>query len=747
MSSHLTGLSKAFGNTSDPRYLFQSQSHANALSLLAGGTEESRNSRVLIGEPGMGKTILLLHLLGRFQHSALTAHLFWTQLGRGEFLHYFLHELGVLQPPADIAQARKQLTRVLEREFSQGRGVVVAIDEAHDLEVPALLGLAELLDCSLARSKQLQVILAGLPHLVAKLASPELQGIRDRISAIASLSPLTPEETASYINRRFEVSGYRGGVPFTSEAMATIASLAEGIPRNINNICFGAPYLAEQRACNVIDSAIILETAQREGRLTGQDITQEASSKNLTIRHDAAFDQQTSSSVQPHMSAADSTDATVEDEASRGALADVLVGNEAICAVPDRIRQWFGNERMAWSGTVGELAAALHEPEIELLEALHANSEVLRNFGIAVTVCETVGRMRSVSLRGLEGRKQANAEGANTAPRLPASDLDSAQGSDASNLPAENVSSHDQPSHRAIAGVRTENLQADTASGSAADQALDLLRATALREVTETRVSRSRWAVALLIALVALAVGLAGGHRTVQKRKDSVMRLAQQASGSKAPSKALIAGKEESRVPSNTKTNPFSPSGQESAQESAPPVSSTSQPLSARPVPQQHGGRPEAAETREPFQQAALSGDPNAQFELGTAYALGRGVPADPVVAYTWLTLAFANGDEQAESLIRELTRKLSQSEIARIRWNLGEMYANGVGVPPDKVTAYMWHLLAEFAGETRSRIARSQLDPTMTADQKSEANARAAQWLRRHHQSSNRVSLPARQM
>ena len=356
--------------------------------------------------------------------------------------------------------------------------------------------------------------------------------------------------------------------------------------------------------------------------------------------------------------------------------------------------------------------------------------------------------MRSVSLRRLEGRKQASAEGANTRPSLPASELDSAEDSDASNLPAENVPSHGQPSRGPIEGMRTENLEADTASGSAADQALDLLRATALREVTETRVSSSRWAVlALLIALVALAVGLAGGHRAVQKRKDSVMRLAQQPSGSKAPSKALIAGKEESRVPSNTKTNPFSPSGQESAQESAPPVSSTSQPLSASPVPQQHGGRPEAAETREPFQQAALSGDPNAQFELGTAYALGRGVPADPVVAYTWLTLAFANGDEQAEGLIRELTRKLSQSEIARIRWNLGEMYANGVGVHPDKVTAYMWHLLAEFAGETRSRIARSQLDPTMTADQKSEANARASQWLRRHRQSSDRVSLPARQM
>src|SRR5438876_10110063 len=345
MSSHLNGLSKAFGNTSDPHYPFQSQTHANALRLLAGGTEESRNIRVLIGEPGMGKTILLLHLLGRFQHSAFTAHLFWTQLGRGEFLHYFLHELGVSQPPADIAQARKQLSRVLEREFSQGRAVIVAIDEAHALEVPALLGLAELLDCNLARSKQLQVILAGLPPLGAKLAFPELQGIRDRISAIASLSPLTHEETASYISRRLEVSGYRGDDPFTSEAVATIAGLAEGIPRNINNICFGALYLAEKHACSVIDCGIILKTAQREGRLTGQDITQEASSENLTAPRDAARDQQTSSSAQPHMSAADSTDATVEHEASRGAVAAILVDNEAT-AVPDRIRQWFGNERV-----------------------------------------------------------------------------------------------------------------------------------------------------------------------------------------------------------------------------------------------------------------------------------------------------------------------------------------------------------------------------------------------------------------
>jgi TPR repeat protein len=61
-------------------------------------------------------------------------------------------------------------------------------------------------------------------------------------------------------------------------------------------------------------------------------------------------------------------------------------------------------------------------------------------------------------------------------------------------------------------------------------------------------------------------------------------------------------------------------------------------------------------------------------------------------------------------------------------------MYANGVGVHPDKVTAYMWHLLAESAGETPGTVARSQLASTMTDDEKSEAKARASQWLRKHH-------------
>jgi TPR repeat protein len=141
---------------------------------------------------------------------------------------------------------------------------------------------------------------------------------------------------------------------------------------------------------------------------------------------------------------------------------------------------------------------------------------------------------------------------------------------------------------------------------------------------------------------------------------------------------------------------------------------------------------------------SARSGDPEAQFELGIDYVRGRGVREDAVTGYSWLTLALANGNNQAERVIRQLSRTLNPTEIARIRWNLGEMYADGTGVRPDKVTAYMWHLLAELAGETRSRDARARLARNMTADQRLEARARASEWLRKHHQPMKKTSLPA---
>jgi hypothetical protein len=135
---------------------------------------------------------------------------------------------------------------------------------------------------------------------------------------------------------------------------------------------------------------------------------------------------------------------------------------------------------------------------------------------------------------------------------------------------------------------------------------------------------------------------------------------------------------------------------------------------------------------------AALSGHPDAQYELGVAYARGQGVHSDYTIASTWLILAAANGERRSDGLIRELTPKLSKSETGRIRWNLGEMYANGFGIQASKVTAYMWHCLAEAAGENRSRSAKYRLALTMTRGEVSEANTRASAWLWRHRLSDS---------
>ena len=748
MSSHLTGLSQAFGNVPNPQQLFQSPTHADALRLLSGVPEETRNIRMLTGEPGVGKTIILLHHLEQFQHSALTARLVWTQLGRDEFLRYFLHELGVPDPATEIAQGQKQLTRALEREFCQGRRVVVAIDEAQNLEISALQGLAELLDCNLARSKDMEVVLAGFPQLQSKLGSPGLQRMRDRISVIVSLSPLTPDETASYINRALELSGYHGDGLFTSDALTIIATLAEGIPRNINNICCAALYVAETRACSLIDSSIVMEAAaQQHARPIPHDTMQSwiASLVGCPTEH-VTCGQQTCGSAQRPISTPDLIGGIPVAEGARNTVADGG-GDDQSRAVPDRICRWFSDQRIAWSGTLGELAAAVDQPEPEVLHALHANSDTLRNFGIVVSVRERAGRMRSVSLRRLEEQKQTTAEEANPGLRSEW-EADTRQDFKANELPAENLPSEDPPRDGLTENVLTEDAPEAT-SISPADQALHLLRADLLRadqlsadllsannlqDNVEARFPFFRWAVPVL--LIALAIGLLWTYSPVLKRKYYALRLAQQHTEAKVAAKAMIAGgKRRSAVPDNTQANAFSTREQESPHVvTGPPASASAQTLPGIRVLEQNGGPPDRSEATTSVRQAALSGDPKAQFELGAAYALGRGVPADPVGGYTWLTLAVANGDRQAETLIRELTRKLSRSEIARVRWTVGEMYANGIGVHPDKVTAYMWHLLAESAGETRSSVASSQLASAMTADEKSEARARASQWLRKHH-------------
>jgi type II secretory pathway predicted ATPase ExeA len=479
---HVSGLLQAFGNTSNPQHLLRSRAHAEALTLLSAVPEDGRNIRVLIGDPGMGKTILLLHLLEELGDSALTAHLFWTQLGRDEFIRYFCHEFGLLDPPHNIADAQEQFAKILEQQFRQHRRVVIAIDEAHNLEIPVLCGLAELLRSAEARDQRMSVILAGLPQLALNLASPEVEEIPQRISAVASLTPLTVDETAVYIHRRLEVAGYSGDGPFTSEALSMIATLAQGVPRNINNLCFAVLYLAGRRQSSVIDPIMVLEASEQwEGRLV---VPTAPASASLGSNRD---------SEQDNVPAVQEESAFKAD--SNSLTHAVPAGEEVGIALPDSICQWFGNHRVAWSGTVGELAAALDRPETEVARALTGNSETLRSSGIDVSECQDIGRARLVCLRRIEN-KPAGMD------RITAVDGLSDYTDEANQV--FNGASAGHFDGRTEPVLKTEAAAEEGTSVSATEQVLDLLPGTPAEYFEESHPWGLRWPLVALLILLAL---------------------------------------------------------------------------------------------------------------------------------------------------------------------------------------------------------------------------------------------------
>ncbi|HEV2245340.1 MAG TPA: AAA family ATPase, partial [Terriglobia bacterium] len=248
-----------FSTTPDPRYLYMSASHREALASLVYGIETGRGFVSLIAEPGMGKTTLLFQLLEQFRNSARTAFLFQTQGNTREFLTNLMSDLGVVPDDRDVSALQRQLNDILVQEARLGRRFVLVIDEAQNLEDPVLESVRMLSNFETSRSKLMQIVLAGQPGLADKLARPDLEQLMQRVSVICRLNPFNRQEVADYIDHRLRVAGHQGGRRFTPEALAMIADLSEGIPRNINNICFHALSLGYAKAQKTIDGAVIEE--------------------------------------------------------------------------------------------------------------------------------------------------------------------------------------------------------------------------------------------------------------------------------------------------------------------------------------------------------------------------------------------------------------------------------------------------------------------------------------------------------
>jgi TonB family protein len=250
-----------FGVTPDPRFLYLSPMHREALASLYYGIEAGRGFLSMIARPGMGKTTLLFQLLEEFRNAARTAFLFQTQCDSREFIRFLLAELGIDTKEQDRVKMHEEFNSVLLREMKAGKRFVVVIDEAQNLDDSVLETVRLLSNFETPRAKLMQIILSGQPELADKLARPNLSQLRQRISIVARLEPLPPQNVHEYIQHRLRVVGYSGPRLFLPDAEAEIIERSEGIPRTINNLCFNSLSLGYALGKRQIDRGLVQEIA------------------------------------------------------------------------------------------------------------------------------------------------------------------------------------------------------------------------------------------------------------------------------------------------------------------------------------------------------------------------------------------------------------------------------------------------------------------------------------------------------
>ena len=254
---------KPFSITPDPRYLFMSERHGEALAHLVYGVTESGGFIQLTGEVGTGKTTLVRSLLlNRMPDNADVAVVLNPQLSVVEFLATICEELHieVRHNSGSVKALTDALNRHLLAAHADGRRTILVVDEAQNL-APAVLEQVRLLtNLETAKQKLLQIILIGQPELRDLLARTDLRQLAQRITARYHLEPLSREETASYIEHRLQVAGALGEV-FDGGAKKEVFRLSQGVPRLVNVICDRALLGAYSREMRPVRARLVRQAA------------------------------------------------------------------------------------------------------------------------------------------------------------------------------------------------------------------------------------------------------------------------------------------------------------------------------------------------------------------------------------------------------------------------------------------------------------------------------------------------------
>lgn len=224
------------------------------------GFLSNRGFTAMIAPPGMGKTTLLFRFLEKFRESARTAFLFDIdyQCEPRELVGHILRDIGIT-PAQSSSEMHEQLTGALVTENRAGRKFVIVIDEAQNLSDAVLERVRLLTNFETSRGKLMHIVLSGQPQLADKLMKASSVQLRQRISTVCRLEPLSAEETVAYIEYRLKQADYDGEPLFSKDALSLIAEASNGVPRNINNLCFNTLSLCCALKSKQVDGSMVAE--------------------------------------------------------------------------------------------------------------------------------------------------------------------------------------------------------------------------------------------------------------------------------------------------------------------------------------------------------------------------------------------------------------------------------------------------------------------------------------------------------
>jgi len=251
-----------FNLTPDPRYLFLSRRHQEALSHLRYGIKERKGFILITGKIGTGKTTLIRALLDDLDRNIKTALIFNAYISDQEILHAINHEFGI---PSGNELSNKQcidlLNDFLLKCYEKGENAVLFLDEAQNLSSKVLEQIRMLSNLETEKEKLLQIVMVGQNELKDILNASGLRQLNERIAVRYDLDTLERKDVRSYVIHRLTVAGAKGMIHFTRWAFRALYSASKGNPRIINAICDRALLIAYSRDKFTIDREIIHQAA------------------------------------------------------------------------------------------------------------------------------------------------------------------------------------------------------------------------------------------------------------------------------------------------------------------------------------------------------------------------------------------------------------------------------------------------------------------------------------------------------